>query len=860
MKTVSLHLLGAIFLFACRSKSTEEKQVVEGDPDTEVEIDETGETGETGEPTEPTIVTEIVGEEGGILERVSGDDTVNLDIPAGALTEDVEITIESVQIEDLSAAIEEFADISGTSWVFTPHGTTFDVGITFTLSQDGAADAVLRLDDELDTSWEMISDVSFDQNTLSFMNNTFSVYVPVAICKNYCQSVMEVCSELVYETCVETCQTDYLAHSASCSAEVWENNLCISDATRIRDDFDCATGASVSASCQPQQIELQDCISEGGCSNLSGSWYTKFSVNGETITTQDTAGSPTDLILAGEIEAQTYSSLPAWVQAELPQPEYAQVFSIDFGNFDVNGQAIPEIPGALSTMFVGEDSEGNFKLVYPAEERSGVSSSHICNSEIQVLDFPLQLAETTVVSLTRSPNEVDSDNDGTADWNDCNDADPNSTRRSEDADCDGILTADDCDDTDSASTIVANDEDCDGSLTADDCDDTDSSSTIVANDGDCDDVLTADDCDDTDPLSTIVATDGDCDGILTADDCDDGDAGAVSIASDQDCDGILTAADCDDTDPLSTIVASDADCDGILTALDCDDFDPLSMTVQEDADCNGVSNERMIAAGVSHSCALTSAGAATCWGENSDGQLNAPSTNFQKLAVGSGLTCGLDFAGAIECWGDDNYAQISTAPSGSFIDLHLGTHAACAIDTTGVLQCWGSDHYSEVSNAPTSGTFTEISGGPYNTCALEASGAIQCWGDSSYNKLSNIPSGSFTDISVGMFTICALDSAGTIQCWGSDINNQISNVPSGTFTKLVGGALHHCALDTTGAITCWGGDANNQVSGALSIGTYLAVSAGHYHNCAIPNTGSVFCWGSNSSAQSSPPAGLNVLY
>lgn len=880
---LGLSLFGTMYLSACRDKniSNEDIQVVDTatNADTNTDETDTDETGETGEPEESIVVEESVGEDGAILDASNGEHTVVLEIPAGALGEDVDIRVETAEIEDLAATIDEFADVSGTSWVFTPHGTTFENQIVITLSHDGAADAVLRLDDENDSTWEMVPNVNFGLNTLSFMSNTFSVYVPVSICSAYCRDIGAVCSGLDQGTCMSTCQESNLATTSSCFDEVDGNISCLKDPNLTADAFDCTTGAPLSTSCQTEQANLQDCATGGSCSDLSGSWAVQISLNGQAVTTENENGNVVDLTLVGVVEPEIYSSVSSYVQAELSQSEYLEIFKVNFGALDINGQSIPEEVGELSTMFMGKDTQGNFKLVYASEQNASVSSSHMCNSDDQSLDFTLQLADLMVLSFGRSAADVDSDNDGTADWNDCDDQDASSTRISEDRDCDGVLTADDCDDTNVNSTIVATDVDCDGVLTLDDCDDSDA---MTINDMDCDGVLTIDDCDDADPNSTIIATDADCDGILTADDCDDTNVNSTIVATDADCDSVLTLDDCDDTNANSTVVATDADCDGVLTIDDCDDADPNTVNdmdcdgnltiddcddtdanstiIATDADCNGVLNERMIEAWAFHSCALDSAGLATCWGENQYGQSSPPATNFERIEAGLGLSCGLDSAGAMECWGNDNYSQISTAPSGNFIDLHLGNYAACAIDTSGSLECWGNDYYSEVSNAPTSGTFTKLSGGPYNTCAIETSGAIQCWGEASYGKLSNIPSGSFTDVSVGMFTICGLDTSGSIQCWGSDIYGQTSNSPSGSFTQLVGGALHHCALDASGAIQCWGDDSEGQVSGVLSLGAFLAVSAGSHYNCAVVDTGNVYCWGDNTYAQSAVPVGLNVLF
>jgi alpha-tubulin suppressor-like RCC1 family protein len=138
-----------------------------------------------------------------------------------------------------------------------------------------------------------------------------------------------------------------------------------------------------------------------------------------------------------------------------------------------------------------------------------------------------------------------------------------------------------------------------------------------------------------------------------------------------------------------------------------------------------------------HACGLTTAGKAYCWGLNTRGQLGdssaagpaqcvaggtsyACSTSpdavsgglvFTSLTTGWFHTCGLTSAGAAYCWGYNAEGQLG---SGSAVDSSL-----VPVPVAGGL------------------TFVAISAGSLHTCGLTSAGAVYCWGDDTWGELGD---------------------------------------------------------------------------------------------------------------------------
>jgi alpha-tubulin suppressor-like RCC1 family protein len=352
---------------------------------------------------------------------------------------------------------------------------------------------------------------------------------------------------------------------------------------------------------------------------------------------------------------------------------------------------------------------------------------------------------------------------------------------------------------------------------------------------------------------------------------------------------------------------------------------PLITDVTTTAPTAGGNSTGMIAAGEYHTCAVTTTGAAKCWGWGNSGQLGNGASSSDLPVQVSGLTsgvtaitagryhsCALTAIGGVWCWGQNDYGQLgngttttSTSPvqvtglTSGVTAITSGLYHSCAITSTGAAQCWGYNPSGQLGNANTGTNATtpvQVSGltsgvatidaGADHTCAVTTTGSPRCWGLNNAGQLgngtttsSNVPvtiptlNSGVATIDAGALHTCAVTTTGSARCWGENFNGQLGNgtttnatspvqvtgLTSGV-TAIAAGRYHTCAA-TTGGAHCWGlntdgqlgdgtGDSSNlpvEVTGLTSGAT--AITAGRYHTCAATTTGAARCWGGNLDGQ-----------
>lgn len=334
-----------------------------------------------------------------------------------------------------------------------------------------------------------------------------------------------------------------------------------------------------------------------------------------------------------------------------------------------------------------------------------------------------------------------------------------------------------------------------------------------------------------------------------------------------------------------------------------------------------------ISAGNGFTCAVTTAGAAKCWGGGGYGRLGdgnsvnsavpvtvlGLSSGVSAIATGHMHACAVTSGGALKCWGRNTWGQLGdgttvdkpspvtvTGLASGVASVAASLYSTCAVTTAGAALCWGGNDYAGLGDGTTvakstpvavsgkSSGVAKVAVGPLHTCAVSTTGGLSCWGANYYGQIgdgttsvsrttpvavSGLASG-VTSVSIGNDHSCAVAS-GAVKCWGFNGDYQLGDgtttnrLAPVTATGLGSGMVrvgvgfsYACATTTAGAVKCWGKNDNGQLGDGTITTRPTAVSVvglaataspditlGYQHACALPSSGPAQCWGANGASQ-----------
>jgi alpha-tubulin suppressor-like RCC1 family protein len=288
---------------------------------------------------------------------------------------------------------------------------------------------------------------------------------------------------------------------------------------------------------------------------------------------------------------------------------------------------------------------------------------------------------------------------------------------------------------------------------------------------------------------------------------------------------------------------------------------------------------KQIAAGTSHSLALTDDGRLYAWGQNAKGQLgndyrrdrntpvevplplSAVNTTWAQVAAGSGHTLALTADGRLYAWGSNEFGQLGDGTEVSTLlpvavgltrelaglrwsHVAAGRYHTVAVTTDGRLYGWGSNRFGQLAstsaiqhNLPTRvelpfrlkrTVWKQVAAGDVHTLALSTDGRLAAWGNNCAGQLGD---GS-TAFKISPVMVTMPQSAASAKWAG-----------------IASGGFHTLAFTTDGQLCAWGANNFGQLGDGTTTEQHLPMRQDPMLT-SRPNASSASLIGSRSTAPS----------
>ncbi len=247
-------------------------------------VDADGGTADATTLAPPETVSVPVSAATGGTVTLPGPTADTVEIPAGALAADTTVGI--TQADPAAIAPEpDQMDLVSRPVILTPHGTTFSTPVTLKLAFNSTAPAanlvVMRLDNETDTSWEIVPGGTFENGKATIQVTHFSIYAvgtrldDAATCDKVCPTIVS-CLESD-DNCNKGCGEARLA----CTPTEWKRLVDCFNAAVAKNDCQAIETCIKSEQCTQRDEDNNQNMGDGGMMGEGGMGFTDGGMFGE---------------------------------------------------------------------------------------------------------------------------------------------------------------------------------------------------------------------------------------------------------------------------------------------------------------------------------------------------------------------------------------------------------------------------------------------------------------------------------------------------------------------------------------------------------------------------------------------------
>ena len=255
-------------------------------------------------------------------------------------------------------------------------------------------------------------------------------------------------------------------------------------------------------------------------------------------------------------------------------------------------------------------------------------------------------------------------------------------------------------------------------------------------------------------------------------------------------------------------------------------------------------------------------GRVSAWGNNTSGQTNVPSSLTNAVAIAAGVSHSLALTedGRVVAWGDFGSASTNVPASATdIVALAAGSYHSLAVRSNGSVVAWGRNDKGQTDVPYGVSPVVAVAGGESHSLALKTDGRVVAWGANEQGQTSVPPMlTNAVAVAAGISHSLALTADGRVVAWGDNWAGK-TNVPSWltNATAIAAGGSHSLAVMSDGRVAAWGFNGYGETNVPASLSNSIAVAGGGNFSLALRSSGRVGAWGWNSIGQTNVPSWLS---